>query len=268
MRPIGTFTQLTPRVPHNSSFVVNSSAGSGVHIQESGDKIGAIPTPGDDSLTLCSSEITFFPSPFPFPSPSSSSPSLPWQVMPPFLHAIRSCSKDMREYMFKQLAQIVSIIKQHARDYMQDIFSVIRVRRRGRGTGPTFSLSVSQEFWTTEHQHLQNTIILLIEKIVAGMGDELKVYIPRMVEPVLKLFLHDQSKMKISTQKVSPLSLPLPLSSTLSLSLSLIRCWRLCSCVGPVSTTTSISWYLPSLRSLRLTQTLPTSGGSLLTSFS
>ena len=31
--------------------------------------------------------------------------------------------------MFKQLAQIVSIIKQHARDYMQDIFSVIRVSR-------------------------------------------------------------------------------------------------------------------------------------------
>jgi FKBP12-rapamycin complex-associated protein len=110
-------------------------------------------------------------------------PYLP-QVMPPFLHAIRSCSRDMREYMFKQLAQIVSIIKQHARDYMQEIFSVIR------------------EFWTTEHQHLQNTIILLIEKIVAGMGDELKIYIPRMVEPVLKLFLQDQSKMKISTQKM------------------------------------------------------------------
>ena len=66
---------------------------------------------------------------------------------------------------------------------------------------------IFQEFWaptspSPEHHHLQNTIILLIEKIVVGMGDELKVYIPRMVEPVLKLFLQDQSSQKLSTQKV------------------------------------------------------------------
>ena len=33
----------------------------------------------------------------------------------------------MREFMFKQLGQIVSIIKQHARDYMPDILAVVRV---------------------------------------------------------------------------------------------------------------------------------------------
>ena len=66
--------------------------------------------------------------------PSSLSLSLSLcQVMPPFLHAINTCNKDMREYMFKQLGQIVSIIKQHARDYMQDIFSVIRVSVRSEG---------------------------------------------------------------------------------------------------------------------------------------
>ena len=54
--------------------------------------------------------------------------------MPPFLHAINTCNKDMREYMFKQLGQIVSIIRQHARDYMQDIFSVIRVRGDALGS--------------------------------------------------------------------------------------------------------------------------------------
>ena len=34
------------------------------------------------------------------------------------------------------------------------------------------------------------------------MGDELKVYIPPLVQPVLRLFLQDQSEMKVATQKV------------------------------------------------------------------
>ena len=59
----------------------------------------------------------------------------------------------------------------------------------------------SQEFWSP-NSPIQNTIILLIEKIVVAMGDELKVYIPRLVHPVLKLFLQDTSEQKLATQKV------------------------------------------------------------------
>ena len=62
-------------------------------------------------------------------------------------------------------------------------------------------LSLSQKFWSPTSS-IQNTIILLIEKIVVAMGDELKAYIPRMVQPVLKLFLQDQSPMRVATQKV------------------------------------------------------------------
>ena len=47
--------------------------------------------------------------------------------MPPFLTVIRSCDRNMREYLFKQLAQLVSIIKQHARNYLADIFAIIKV---------------------------------------------------------------------------------------------------------------------------------------------
>ena len=35
------------------------------------------------------------------------------------------------------------------------------------------------------------------------MGDEIKVYLPRMVQPVLQLFMQDTSEQKLSTQKVS-----------------------------------------------------------------
>ena len=34
------------------------------------------------------------------------------------------------------------------------------------------------------------------------MGDELKVYLPPLVQPVLRLFLQDQSEQKMATQKV------------------------------------------------------------------
>lgn len=34
------------------------------------------------------------------------------------------------------------------------------------------------------------------------MGDEIKVYLPRMVQPVLQLFMQDTSEQKLSTQKV------------------------------------------------------------------
>lgn len=50
--------------------------------------------------------------------------------MPPFLSVIRTCDRGMREYLFKQLGQIMSIIKQHARNYMPEIFSIIRVRAK------------------------------------------------------------------------------------------------------------------------------------------
>ena len=58
-----------------------------------------------------------------------------------------------------------------------------------------------QEFWNPSDT-IQNTIILLVEKIVVAMGDELKVFIPPLVQPVLRLFLQDPSEQQIATQKV------------------------------------------------------------------
>jgi FKBP12-rapamycin complex-associated protein len=58
-----------------------------------------------------------------------------------------------------------------------------------------------QDFWSPTSP-IQNTIILLIEKIVLAMGEELKVYIPPLIEPVLRLFIQDASEHKLATQKV------------------------------------------------------------------
>ena len=61
---------------------------------------------------------------------------------------------------------------------------------------------IIQEFWSP-NSALQNTIIILIEQIVVAMGDELKAYLPNLVHPVLKLFVYDQSKQRVATQKVA-----------------------------------------------------------------
>ena len=68
--------------------------------------------------------------------------------------------------------------------------------------GPCYQYKILQEFWSPSGS-IQNTIILLIEKIFIAMGDEIKVYLPRMVQPVLQLFMQDTSEQKLSTQKVS-----------------------------------------------------------------
>lgn len=64
-----------------------------------------------------------------------------------------------------------------------------------------FSFMLPQEFWSPNNP-LQATIICLIEQIVVAMGEELKVYLPPMVQPVLRVFMQDQSERKIVTQKV------------------------------------------------------------------
>ena len=61
-----------------------------------------------------------------------------------------------------------------------------------------------QTFWAPDSP-IQITIVLLVEKIILAMGDELKIYLPPMVQPVLRLFMQDESEQKLVTQKVCTL---------------------------------------------------------------
>ena len=62
-------------------------------------------------------------------------------------------------------------------------------------------VSIVQTFWAPDSP-IQITIVLLVEKIILAMGDELKIYLPPMVQPVLRLFMQDESEQKLVTQKV------------------------------------------------------------------
>lgn len=49
------------------------------------------------------------------------------QVMPSFLNVIRMAEASSREFLFQQLATLIVIVKQHIRNYLEDIFNLIKV---------------------------------------------------------------------------------------------------------------------------------------------
>ncbi|KAJ1521597.1 hypothetical protein ONE63_003248 [Megalurothrips usitatus] len=105
------------------------------------------------------------------------------QVMPSFLNVIRSADVSFKEFLFQQLAVLIAIVKQHIRNYLDDIFVLIR------------------EFWTT-NSPLQGTLILLVKQIALALGSEFKVYIPQLMPQIMRLLYHDNSKDRTVTNKL------------------------------------------------------------------
>ncbi|KAJ8022045.1 Serine/threonine-protein kinase mTOR [Holothuria leucospilota] len=105
------------------------------------------------------------------------------QIMPTYIYVIQTCDPGIREFLFQQLGTIISIVKQHIRNYLDDIFDLIR------------------DFWTV-NSPLQNTIILLVEQTVVALGGEFKLYLPRIIPMMLKVFMHDHSPNKTVTTKL------------------------------------------------------------------
>lgn len=99
------------------------------------------------------------------------------------LNVVRTADVNFREFLFQQLAQLVAIVKQHIRNYLDDICGLIK------------------EFWLP-NSSLQGTIILLLEYIAVALGAEFKVYLPRLMPQILKVLNHDTSKDKQHTVKL------------------------------------------------------------------
>ena len=89
--------------------------------------------------------------------------------MPSFLNVLRTADVNFREYLFQQLAILIAIVKQHIRNYLDDIFELVR------------------EFWTC-NSPLQGTLIHLVEHIAVALGAEFKIYLPRLM-PQVNIFI-------------------------------------------------------------------------------
>eukprot|EP01133_Synstelium_polycarpum_P000171 gene171-204_t len=107
-------------------------------------------------------------------------PFLP-QIMPPFLHVMNTCEPGFREFLFQQLGSLVSIVKQHIREYLSDVFALI------------------EKYWNS---NLLIPIINLVEEISSALNDEFKVYLPNLIPQMLNVLHTDRSLKRQPTSKV------------------------------------------------------------------
>ena len=105
------------------------------------------------------------------------------QVIPSMMNVIRSSDNSFRDFLFQQLGGLISIVQQHIRNYLDDIFDLIK------------------EFWSVESP-LQPTIILLVENIAQALGSEFKVYLPQLIPQILRVLMHDTSQGRQVTGKL------------------------------------------------------------------
>ena len=90
------------------------------------------------------------------------------QIVPALLHAIRNPSARGIEFSLQQLAVLVWIIKQHVRNYLDNIFDLIT------------------EIWE-KHPHVEVHIVALIESVARASNAEFKPYIYMVLPPLLKV---------------------------------------------------------------------------------
>lgn len=85
-------------------------------------------------------------------------------IIPPFLDVMKNCEHGLRESLFQQLANLVSIVKQHLRSFLDPIFELIEI------------------YWD---ENLEN-ILTLVEEISTALPADLRVQMPRIISLILR----------------------------------------------------------------------------------
>ncbi|KAJ2896944.1 phosphatidylinositol 3-kinase-like protein [Zalerion maritima] len=105
------------------------------------------------------------------------------RIVPAFLGVIRSSNSTRLESYFNQLAILVSIVRQHIRNYLNDIVDLLR------------------EYWD-QSASLQSTILQLVEAISKSLEGEFKIYLAGLLPNMLGILEKDLSVKRIPSEKV------------------------------------------------------------------
>ncbi|KAJ3394189.1 phosphatidylinositol kinase- protein kinase tor1 [Entophlyctis sp. JEL0112] len=104
------------------------------------------------------------------------------QIIPPLVSMMRSCPLSMLEFHFTKLADLVTIVKQHIRNFLPDIFSLLL------------------DYWNSTTS-LQSVILSLIEAVAVALGAEFKSHLTILLPKMMMVFETDTSATKLPTQK-------------------------------------------------------------------
>lgn len=105
------------------------------------------------------------------------------KIIPAFIAVIRSSSASRRESYFNQLSILVTIVRQHIRNYLPDIVEVL------------------QEYWNVSPS-LQATILQLVEAIARSLEGEFKIYLAGLLPLMLGVLEKDVSTRRQPSERV------------------------------------------------------------------
>lgn len=106
------------------------------------------------------------------------------RIIPAFLQVIKTAHADKLVPYFNQLATLVSIVRQHIRNFLPDIVDTL------------------QDFWGKASGSLQSTILTLVEAISRSLEGEFKIYLARLLPMMLNILDKDSSTKRIPSEKV------------------------------------------------------------------
>ena len=105
------------------------------------------------------------------------------KVVPAFIAVIRSATSTRLESYFSQLSVLVTIVRQHIRNYLPDIVNVL------------------QEFWS-HSTPLQANILQLVEAISRSLEGEFKIYLAGLLPLMLGVLEKDVSTRRLPSERV------------------------------------------------------------------
>eukprot|EP01105_Mastigella_eilhardi_P021948 TRINITY_DN5365_c0_g1_i1.p1 TRINITY_DN5365_c0_g1~~TRINITY_DN5365_c0_g1_i1.p1 ORF type:complete len:2426 (-),score=601.66 TRINITY_DN5365_c0_g1_i1:7080-14204(-) len=102
-------------------------------------------------------------------------------IMPVLLQVMKRCEAGFRVQLFECLAELVSIVKQHVRDYLAAIFELIMT------------------YWESS---LILPIVSLAEEISLALNEEFKAYLPSLMPLLLKELRSDRNPKRQNAKKI------------------------------------------------------------------
>jgi FKBP12-rapamycin complex-associated protein len=117
------------------------------------------------------------------------------RIIPAFLAVIRSTTSARLESYFNQLANLVTIVRQHIRNYLPEIIEIMQ-----EYWNKTSSLE-SQEYWN-KTSSLQSTILSLVEAVARSLEGEFKVFLAGLLPLMLGVLEKDVSTKRQPSEKV------------------------------------------------------------------